>query len=137
MHRDSNMKTVTLYLVGAAVAALANIATQEITWRFVGSSGLYYSMFAGTGAGLLVKYVWDKRLIFAYRAASPSQDLLTFLLYSSMGLATTAIFWGVELSFWYAFQSTPLRYVGGAIGLGLGYWIKYQLDKRFVFNSSG
>jgi len=26
-----------------------------------------------------------------------------------------------------------MRYLGGAIGLTLGYVIKYRLDKRFVF----
>ena len=28
-----------------------------------------------------------------------------------------------------------MRYVGGVIGLAIGYWAKYRLDKRFVFGS--
>jgi hypothetical protein len=28
-----------------------------------------------------------------------------------------------------------MRYVGALIGLGLGYWAKYHLDKRFVFRT--
>ena len=30
-------------------------------------------------------------------------------------------------------QDKSLRYLGGLIGLVLGYWAKYHLDKRFVF----
>jgi hypothetical protein len=26
-----------------------------------------------------------------------------------------------------------MRYIGGVLGLSIGYYIKYQLDKRFVF----
>jgi len=26
-----------------------------------------------------------------------------------------------------------MRYVGGVIGLAIGYYVKYQLDKRYVF----
>lgn len=127
------MNLVVIYLAGALVATMANVASQELVWRLLGGTGLYYSMIAGTGVGLLVKYVWDKRLIFAYRPASRTHDFLTFLLYAAMGLATTAIFWAVELGFWYTFHSTGMRYLGGVIGLAIGYWVKYQLDKRFVF----
>lgn len=127
------MNLVFIYLAGALVATMANVASQELVWRLLGSASLYYSMIAGTGVGLLVKYVWDKRLIFAYRPASRAHDLLTFLLYTAMGLATTAIFWAVELGFWYTFQSTGMRYLGGVIGLAIGYLVKYRLDKRFVF----
>lgn len=129
------MNLVVIYLAGALVATLANVASQELVWRLLGGTGLYYSMIAGTAVGLLVKYVWDKRLIFAYRPASPAHDVVTFLLYAAMGIATTAIFWAVELAFWYTFHSTGMRYLGGVIGLAIGYWVKYRLDKRFVFGS--
>lgn len=127
------MNLAVTYLLGALVATVANVASQELLWRLLDHSGLYWSMIAGTGIGLLVKYVWDKRLIFAYRPASRTHDLVTFLRYAFMGLATTAIFWAVELAFWYASHSTSMRYVGGVIGLAIGYWVKYRLDKRFVF----
>jgi putative flippase GtrA len=129
------MNLVVIYLAGALVATLGNVASQEVVWRLLGGTGLYYSMIAGTGVGLLIKYIWDKRLIFAYRPASATHDFMTFLLYAAMGIATTAIFWAVELAFWYTFQTTTMRYVGGVIGLGIGYWAKYRLDKRFVFGS--
>ncbi|KAK6020917.1 hypothetical protein OSTOST_13421 [Ostertagia ostertagi] len=63
-------------------------------------------MIVGTGVGLIIKYTWDKRLIFSYRPASHAHDFMTFLLYAAMGVATTAIFWAVELAFWYTFHTT-------------------------------
>ncbi len=129
------MNIVVIYLAGALVATLGNVASQEVVWRLLGGTGLYYSMIVGTAVGLLIKYTWDKRLIFAYRPASPAHDFMTFLLYAAMGVATTAIFRAVELAFWYTFHTTTMRYVGGVIGLAIGYWAKYRLDKRFVFGS--
>jgi putative flippase GtrA len=54
-----------------------------------------------------------------------------------MGGVTTIIFWGFELSFYYFFESTLMKYVGGGLGLILGYISKYFLDKKFVFTSDG
>ncbi len=51
-------------------------------------------------------------------------------------MLTTAIFWGLELGAYAAFHTQTARYVGGAVGLALGYWLKYQLDKRLVFGGS-
>ena len=57
-----------------------------------------------------------------------------FILYTIMGLLTTAIFWGFELLFHVLFDSREMRYLGGCLGLAIGYLSKYHLDKRFVFN---
>ena len=43
------------------------------------------------------------------------------------------IFWGLEFGFNWVFHTKEMRYLGGIIGLAIGYLIKYQLDKRFVF----
>jgi hypothetical protein len=29
-----------------------------------------------------------------------------------------------------------MRYLGGLIGLAIGYWTKYRLDKRYVFRAA-
>ena len=34
-----------------------------------------------------------------------------------------------------AFASDLMRYVGGVIGLSIGLYVKYQLDKKYVFVS--
>lgn len=54
-------------------------------------------------------------------------------LYTFTGVFTTALFWGIEFGFQSLFGTDAMRYLGGAIGLTLGYIIKYRLDKRFVF----
>ena len=46
---------------------------------------------------------------------------------------TTAIFWGVEYAFHLIFGTGTMRYMGAVIGLALGFYIKYQLDKNYVF----
>jgi hypothetical protein len=45
----------------------------------------------------------------------------------------TAVFWAVEISFDALFEFAAARYVGAAVGLTLGYSLKYELDRRFVF----
>ena len=50
-----------------------------------------------------------------------------------MGLATTVIFWAAELGTAALTSDPRAPYIGGAVGLMLGYFIKYRLDRRFVF----
>ena len=35
------MNLVVLYLAGALVATMANVASQELVWRLLGGTGLY------------------------------------------------------------------------------------------------
>ena len=91
----------------------------------------------GTAVGLLLKYQLDKRYIFGFSPASFIHDSRTFALYTCMGLLTTAIFWGFEFGFHLLFQDKLMRYLGAVIGLAIGYWMKYHLDKRFVFQARG
>jgi putative flippase GtrA len=128
------LKLTLLYTLFAAIATAANIGSQEVSIRLHdGAFGIPLSVFVGTGVGLVVKYVLDKRWIFGFRARSVAHDSRTFALYTVMGLVTTAIFWGFEFGFHLAFESKEMRYLGGVIGLAIGYVTKYQLDKRYVF----
>ena len=124
------------YAIFALFATAANIAAQDLVIRtYSGAYDILASVLVGTGVGLVVKYVLDKRYIFHFQARSITHDTMTFALYTFMGLATTTIFWGFELGFHYVFETKEMRYVGGVIGLVLGYLIKYQLDKRYVFRT--
>ncbi len=128
------MKLVVVYTILAIIATLANIGAQEIVIRnYTGGFAITTSVLVGTAVGLVVKYILDKRYIFHFQARDALHDSQTFALYTFMGLATTAVFWGFEFGFQYWFQSKELRYIGGVIGLTIGYFIKYQLDKRYVF----
>jgi flagellar biosynthesis protein FliR len=83
------------------------------------------------------RYLLEKRYIFAFKSNNIKHDGQIFLLYSFMGVFTTAIFWGVEYAFHLFFVTDAMRYVGGVIGLSIGFYVKYQLDKKFVFISGG
>lgn len=130
------MRTVTLYALGAFIATVCNIAAQELLIQlYDGSFSVLASVIAGTLVGLATKYIWDKRFIFSFRAMSAGHDAKTFALYTAMGVLTTAIFWGFEFGFDWYFQSKEMRYLGGVIGLAVGYIAKYHLDKAYVFRT--
>jgi putative flippase GtrA len=122
------------YTLFAVVATVVNILGQETFLNLYHAAySIPLSVLAGTFVGLFTKYVLDKKYIFRFRASSAKHDTATFMLYTVMGLATTAIFWSFEFAFDYLFATKQMRYLGGVLGLAIGYYVKYQLDKRFVF----
>jgi hypothetical protein len=128
------MKLATIYIILALIASAANIGSQDLIIRnYSGAFAVTVSVAVGTVVGLLIKYVLDKRYIFSFRARDARHDGQTFALYALMGLVTTTIFWGFEFGFHALFDSKELRYLGGAIGLAIGYVLKYRMDKRYVF----
>lgn len=132
----SGWSLVLRYAGFAVIAVLVNLATQRLvlsaTWQSEGL-GLALAIGAGTITGLVVKYILDKRWIFYDDTAGASAQSKQFVLYSAMGLVTTAIFWGTETLFWMLWRTDVMRELGAVIGLTIGYISKYQLDKRFVF----
>jgi putative flippase GtrA len=127
------------YIAFAVVATLANLAVQ----RAVLSIALLPAMLAfplalaaGTLAGLVAKYLLDKRWIFDDRSRGVEAHGRLFSLYALTGVATTAIFWGTETLFWLTWQTDAAREIGAVLGLAVGYAIKYRLDRRFVFAGS-
>lgn len=122
------------YALFAAIATASNIGTQHLCLTlYNGPFGLYAAMAAGTLVGLVIKYVLDKKYIFYHETAGARDDLLKFVIYTCMGILTTLIFWGTELLFNHLFDFPGAKYIGGVIGLAIGYVTKYNLDKRFVF----
>jgi hypothetical protein len=128
------MRLAIIYAVLALIAMATNIGAQEISVRvYHGPFPVPLSVFVGTGVGLVVKYMLDKAFIFGFRPRDKLHDAQTFVLYTVTGVVTTAIFWGFEFGFDRLFQSKDMRYLGGLIGLAIGYWTKYRLDRRYVF----
>lgn len=142
------------YALFAAISTIGNLSTQQLILMLLDSLeflkgldkvsilGLFNfdfilmtAIFMGTLIGLTIKYVLDKRYIFNYKTKSTSENTGKFILYSFMGVFTTAIFWAFELIFDSIFDLDYAKYIGAIIGLTIGYVIKYNLDKRFVFNS--
>lgn len=128
------VKLATAYLIFALIATVANIGAQDAVIRLHdGTFSLWLSIITGTGVGLVVKYILDKRYIFRFHPCNALHDGHVFLRYTLMGLVTTLVFWGFEVTFHYLFASREMRYLGAVIGLSIGYLMKYHLDKRYVF----
>jgi putative flippase GtrA len=128
------MRIALLYGLFALLATAVNIGAQDVWLRaWPGPWLIATSVYVGTAVGLVVKYLLDKRYIFRYQTTGALHDGKTFALYTVMGLVTTAIFWGFEFGFQALFATREMRYLGGVIGLVIGYVAKYRLDKHFVF----
>ncbi|HBZ43295.1 MAG TPA: polysaccharide biosynthesis protein GtrA [Maritimibacter sp.] len=122
------------YAIFAAIATVANLATQRAVLAF-GEGGMVFAVAvaAGTLVGLVIKYILDKRWIFFDVSTGAKAHGQKFTLYTAMGLVTTAIFWGTETLFWLVWQTDLMREAGAILGLAVGYVVKYNLDRRFVF----
>ena len=128
------MQIAALYALFAILATIANIGAQDITLRlYTGQHQLPVSVLVGTAVGLGAKYALDKKWIFKYQTENAAHNARAFFFYALVGVFTTAIFWTCEFAFHYLFQTKAMRYTGGVIGLAIGYYLKYRLDKRFVF----
>ena len=122
------------YIIFAVISTLFNLLFQYFSFlAYEGFASLYMAMFMGTLAGLVVKYVLDKKFIFYHEVESKKDDAKKFALYSLMGVFTTIIFWGTEIAFDTFSKDENAKYLGAVIGLSIGYVIKYFLDKKFVF----
>jgi putative flippase GtrA len=125
---------VVLYIVFASLSTAINIGSQMLSMGIY--KGLYsveISILVGTATGLPLRYLLEKRYIFSFKSSDIRHDGQLFVLYSSMGVLTTAIFWLTEYAFHLLFAEDFMRYVGGVIGLGIGFYVKYRLDKKYVF----
>ena len=122
------------YALAAVAATIANIGAQWLIVSLLGNTAyvVYASVLIGTAVGLVAKFLMDKFLIFRDSAAG-RQAVTQVSLYLATGIFTTIVFWVIELAFHYAYQTDLMRYVGGVLGLAVGYTLKYMLDSRFVF----
>ena len=130
----SRTTLVLRYTLFAVIATLANLAAQRLVLVAGDGAGAFIAAVGvGTLVGLLIKYLLDKRWIFYDMSKGAAAHGKQFTLYTVMGLATTAIFWGTETGFWLIWKTDLMRELGAVIGLGIGYVVKYNLDRRFVF----
>lgn len=132
-----------LYAAFGAIATAANLGAQGLAHQALGLDqggigiGYWLALGFGTGVGLVVKYALDKRWIFDDRTTGAAAHGKRFALYTVMGVATTVIFWGMQTGFVLFWDHPWALYVGGALGLSIGYVVKYRLDKAYVFTPAG
>lgn len=124
------------YVAFAIVATIVNLGVQRLVLAVTdGTAGFIMAVGFGTLAGLFLKYVLDKKWIFYDRQTTGvTAQGRQFSVYLLMGVGTTVIFWGTETVFWLIWQTDVMRELGAVLGLGVGYVVKYNLDRRFVFS---
>lgn len=128
------LKIAVLYSLFAGISIAVNILMQMVSLAVYDRAfAIALSIVVGTGAGLVTKYLLDKRWIFRYQAQGSLREARTFVLYCVMGLVTTVVFWGSEALAHWIWRTDFMRYAGGVFGLVIGYVVKYRLDKRYVF----
>lgn len=126
------------YTIFAVISILINLLFQYVSFFFyTGFASFYVAMFVGTLAGLIAKYLLDKKWIFYHTPKDKKDNARKFILYSFMGVITTIIFWGTEIAFEYLVRTPNAKYLGAVIGLSVGYVVKYYLDKKYVFVHRG
>jgi putative flippase GtrA len=133
----SAIKIAVLHTLFALISIVINIGSQMLSiWAYKGPYSVEISILIGTAAGLPLRYILEKRFIFAFTSKNLVHDGRLFVFYSAMGVITTFIFWGTEYAFHLIYDTDVMRYLGGIIGLSIGFYVKYQLDKKYVFVKS-
>jgi len=124
------------YALFAAIATGINVGVQAlVSAAYHGLFQLWIALLCGTAAGIIPKYLLDKRWIFADPSAGVICHARKFTLYTATAVATTLSFWAIEFGFDSIGGREHWRYVGGVIGLAIGYWAKYHLDRQYVFGT--
>lgn len=126
-----------LYTLFAVLSTVINIGSQMLSiWIYKGPLSVEISILVGTVMGLPLRYFLEKRYIFNFTSKNLVHDGKLFVFYSAMGVITTLIFWGTEYTFHLIYDTDFMRYLGGVFGLSIGFYVKYQLDKKYVFVNS-
>ena len=130
-------KIAVLYTIFAVVSTAINIGSQMVSiWIYKGPFSVEISILVGTVMGLPLRYFLEKRYIFNFTSKNLVHDGKLFVFYSAMGVIATLIFWSTEYAFHLIYDTDFMRYLGGVLGLSIGFYVKYQLDKKYVFVNS-
>jgi putative flippase GtrA len=120
------------YALFAGIATLVNLSTQVFATSFM-HGNLAFSIGAGTVTGFSVKYVLDKHWIFFDGFHGRLSELRKMMLYGIFSVFTTLLFWAFEIGAWMLWYTDFAKYSGALIGLLIGYWLKYHLDRVYTF----
>ncbi|MFN0201742.1 MAG: GtrA family protein [Bacteroidia bacterium] len=139
------------YLIFAFIAAGLNFlvmsATKNVLDYFFLMKGIPLTLvwqkmidlsakLTGIGSGFFLKYFLDKKYVFDYQAETRKEAAKTVSLYALMSSFTTLFLFAFSELYEWCFRNEYALYVGWALGLAIGYTIKFFLDKKFVFKSN-
>ena len=128
------MNIILKYGFFSTAAIIINIASQRIIFSISNSEYVFaLAILTGTITGFISKYIFDKYFIFHDYSSVFAEETKKILKYSFFAVFTTLIFWFTEYTFWHIYQTHDAREIGAIIGLTIGYYIKYNLDKKYVF----
>jgi putative flippase GtrA len=128
------MKIFFLYSAFTLASIIANIGAQMLFLLFYsGVFAVEASIVFGTAIGMPLRFLLEKHFVFSFRSRNLRQEGQIFVLYTGMSVITTLIFWTTEYAFHVLYGSDAMRYTGAVLGLILGSWAKYLLDRQFVF----
>lgn len=129
------MNKLLKYILFCVIATIVNLGVQRIFLGLIFPDNYFIALLFGTLFGLVTKYFLDKKYIFNYHNLSLKYNSIKFTLYSFNGIFTTLIFWGTESLFYFVYNTSFAREIGALIGLSIGYFLKYRLDKKYVFQN--
>ena len=121
------------YVLFCVIAIFVNLTSQRIFLELIFLDNYIIALVFGTLTGLISKYILDKNYIFKDFDHSLKNNSKKFTMYSLNGVFTTIIFWGMESLFYFVYSTSSARELGAIIGLSIGYFLKYRLDKKYVF----
>lgn len=127
------MNQLAVYVVCVVLSSIVNYIAQE-AWYFLWPH-VVVAMLFGTGVALVVKYFLVKKYAFAFKPRNRSHEAQVFFVYGLLGAATTFLFWGIELGFHYFISIPYSRQIGTVVGLVVCGYIKFVLDRDYVFNA--
>lgn len=144
-----NSKQFLFYILFAVISVVLNMLIQLTVYNLLTLTGLdllyisiyknidiltFIKMGTATVGAFVFKFFVDKLFIFKDRTENISAGLLQVIIYGLFAVFTTAIFYASQLSFKLLFVFDYSEYIGGALGLTLGYTVKFLLDRKYVFN---
>ena len=123
------------YVLFCVIAIFVNLTCQRIFLELIFLDNYIIALVFGTLTGLISKYFLDKNYIFKDFDNSFKNNSKKFTMYSFNGVFTTIIFWGMESLFYFLYSTTFARELGAIFGLSIGYFLKYRMDKKYVFQN--
>jgi putative flippase GtrA len=127
---------LSIYFIGAFAATACNSISQAFFLTRLCDDGStvcrLVAIVAAVAISFSVKFAWDSLLVFKQSRASNIKKGFFFLLSSAL---ITAAYLAIMFAIATAGASNKALIMTGWILFGLGYLVKYAIDKRYAFDT--